>query len=80
MPKYTASEVGWQMYVVLEGLVSSLNDFIPDSFLLDSYVHLFNFKYYWQRVKGMYEFCCLLGERSVEHVVSMVKYDIYIYH
>ena len=68
MQEYIASEVGWQMYVVLEGLVSSLNDFIPDIFLMKSCVHLF--KYCWQRVKGMYEFCCLLGERSIEHVVQ----------
>lgn len=53
MQKYITFAVGWQTYVVPEGLVSSLNDFIPDVFLKESYVCLFNFKYYWQRMKGI---------------------------
>ena len=65
MQKCITFAVGWQTHVVPEGLVSSLNDFIPDIFLKESYVCLFNFKYYWQRMKGIYEFCCLLGERNI---------------
>lgn len=54
MQKYITFAIGWQTYVVLKGLVSSLSDFIPDIFLTKSYECLFKFKYYWKEANGIF--------------------------